>query len=1137
MLHARRAAGVAATTATGASGESTPQRGRFETRSRAKDDIRRVMQAFQRVRRWEKRWTDCGQPGTTLKVYKWVPVPDSENDQPPSDQQKQDRLGVVSGTISYTSTYTMNPILSHPSLDQQGSESVEMANVDDSAHPQPSESPPAVPQPGGATSQIVSLLPTPDITSSTVTKPMTLHESSGISIGVGDSSQATSASIPLALADSSELISFSASQSHTSVESALSALSDRSFGEDRSAVAGQTGSVMQSQVSSANDSQDAPAIDSQHSDNSSLIKEDEAQSRPSGSGNIPEDEPMDTDEWPVSTLLEDLPAASVSENTADMAVSNEACSDNSMDVGDESLQHPAGSPPAVESCTSGHGAAHVTDTSNTDPEPPCEDRQQSPLDDAPAMDMSESIPMDAGQQSACQPEQIEDDPIAEATVSEDTGLQVTAATSQSPSSPPLTEEQLAEVSKDQDIADLTSTQGATIGEDITDAGDIILTPDESEQIRTVEDPDTSERTRSSESTSMLDVAEHTAQPSLSSISDDRDATCTPEQQETQQSSSTAEDASTATDDSEAPMAQSDKSTSSDRPHSREATSSGSDAGDAAKAESAVPEVPSVSPPLPTTTTENNMPEALRCVSPLESPQESTGHVLTGSTRVSGTSPTEDVASHSSDAGLTAADEDPGTCSLAVAYSGDDMKQHTPGNEGPDAAILGASDDMETTSNRESSCAAVPTSSAEDELAQSAASVQSPVSAESHGRAPSQEVDQARELDDADGGNAPVIDAAAATEATEKNPASHSSADEPMEVDNPTVPKEEKAQDDCSGDAADNEQPSSKDKDTMETEASTLGIDPVQPDSPECLMLGDEKEGGTTGADNPPVDDPSQSSPAVGQDVGLEAADVQEAVSPTTAGGHASTSAATESSSTTTEEPPAAEGTAMDEDPLEQTHSASDVTAQPELSPHVAVDAAEAIVTESAPSIRTDTTAPVDTSPAPDMECVTGTSDAAAGGKSPTNASIEKSTTGSSPTPAAKVSQLSLVPYDESSSPEGESADSLLRKSPRAESKSPLGADKMKDTGKAPGLESGDGMDDKLDSAPPADTQEPNMEQKSPEPLPDNLSSPAKKQDPDSDRRASRSRSRSAELTGGWKSPTRSRSPLAPTRSSDTTSDE
>ena len=132
--------------------------------------------------------------------------------------------------------------------------------------------------------------------------------------------------------------------------------------------------------------------------------------------------------------------------------------------------------------------------------------------------------------------------------------------------------------------------------------------------------------------------------------------------------STAEDASTATDDSEAPMAQSDKSASSDRPHSREATSSGSDAGDAAKAESAVPEVPSVSPPLPTTTTENNMPEALRCVSPLESPQESTGHVLTGSTRVSGTSPTEDVASHSSDAGLTAADEDPGTCSPAVVRS-------------------------------------------------------------------------------------------------------------------------------------------------------------------------------------------------------------------------------------------------------------------------------------------------------------------------------------------------------------------------------------------------------------------------------------------------------------------------------------
>ncbi|XP_058803362.1 B-cell CLL/lymphoma 7 protein family member B [Phymastichus coffea] len=49
---------------------------RAETRSRAKDDIKRVMQVVDKVRHWEKKWVTIGE--TTMKIYKWVPISTSE---------------------------------------------------------------------------------------------------------------------------------------------------------------------------------------------------------------------------------------------------------------------------------------------------------------------------------------------------------------------------------------------------------------------------------------------------------------------------------------------------------------------------------------------------------------------------------------------------------------------------------------------------------------------------------------------------------------------------------------------------------------------------------------------------------------------------------------------------------------------------------------------------------------------------------------------------------------------------------------------------------------------------------------------------------------------------------------------------
>jgi len=50
-----------------------PLRGaRAETRNRAKDELRRVINAVERVRKWEKRWVVL--KDSAISVYKWVPV-------------------------------------------------------------------------------------------------------------------------------------------------------------------------------------------------------------------------------------------------------------------------------------------------------------------------------------------------------------------------------------------------------------------------------------------------------------------------------------------------------------------------------------------------------------------------------------------------------------------------------------------------------------------------------------------------------------------------------------------------------------------------------------------------------------------------------------------------------------------------------------------------------------------------------------------------------------------------------------------------------------------------------------------------------------------------------------------------------
>lgn len=99
---------------------------RLETRSRAKDEIKRVMMTIEKVRKWEKKWVHVGPPTCTMKVFKWMPVEQREGDknkgQAISPDKSKKKTQVSEFTVVNEDSNASFPSPAPPSDDSQGAD-------------------------------------------------------------------------------------------------------------------------------------------------------------------------------------------------------------------------------------------------------------------------------------------------------------------------------------------------------------------------------------------------------------------------------------------------------------------------------------------------------------------------------------------------------------------------------------------------------------------------------------------------------------------------------------------------------------------------------------------------------------------------------------------------------------------------------------------------------------------------------------------------------------------------------------------------------------------------------------------------------------------------------------------------------
>ncbi|XP_005986923.1 B-cell CLL/lymphoma 7 protein family member B-A [Latimeria chalumnae] len=115
---------------------------RAETRSRAKDDIKKVMAAIEKVRRWEKKWVTVGD--TSLRIFKWVPVVDNkEKDKPkPNCNTRRESKGFSSKSAVETNSNVVLEFQDENSNQSSLSDVYQLkmdSSPNSSSSPQPSE--------------------------------------------------------------------------------------------------------------------------------------------------------------------------------------------------------------------------------------------------------------------------------------------------------------------------------------------------------------------------------------------------------------------------------------------------------------------------------------------------------------------------------------------------------------------------------------------------------------------------------------------------------------------------------------------------------------------------------------------------------------------------------------------------------------------------------------------------------------------------------------------------------------------------------------------------------------------------------------------------------------------------------------
>ncbi|KAK2717877.1 B-cell CLL/lymphoma 7 protein family member B-like [Artemia franciscana] len=77
---------------------------RAETRSRTKDEIKKIITGVDKVRHWEKKWVTIGE--TTMRVFKWVPARSLDPKRKPIRSQMHHGIGKENQSVKRPNTET-----------------------------------------------------------------------------------------------------------------------------------------------------------------------------------------------------------------------------------------------------------------------------------------------------------------------------------------------------------------------------------------------------------------------------------------------------------------------------------------------------------------------------------------------------------------------------------------------------------------------------------------------------------------------------------------------------------------------------------------------------------------------------------------------------------------------------------------------------------------------------------------------------------------------------------------------------------------------------------------------------------------------------------------------------------------------